>query len=107
LPNLVVMTAGTQCRDAPLSKAAPLARFLDGLPEDFGLVVIDGPSIMAGARSLFGPSNGVVVVVDSSRTRREVVQANLAGLNSEKAKVLGVVLNRQPRYIPRFFYRNL
>jgi protein-tyrosine kinase len=49
----------------------------------------------------------VVLVVQSGKTKREVVQRSLDMIAQFDGDVLGVVLNRKKYYIPDFIYRRL
>lgn len=51
--------------------------------------------------------DGVVLVVDSLRTKREIVQDAIDHLGLAPGRLLGVVLNQQDFPIPDFLYRRL
>ncbi|MBK7495467.1 MAG: hypothetical protein IPI28_08755 [Candidatus Omnitrophica bacterium] len=51
--------------------------------------------------------DGVVLVVKTRKTKREVIQYSQELLVKAGARELGVVLNRVRYYIPEFIYRRL
>ena len=51
--------------------------------------------------------DGIVLVVQCERTKREIVQRALGMIGQFNGKVLGIVLNRKKYYIPEFIYRRL
>jgi len=52
-------------------------------------------------------ADGVILVVEAERLRREVVQRSMAILEDTGANVLGVVLNKRKYPIPGMFYKYL
>ena len=51
--------------------------------------------------------DGVVLVVQAERTKREVVQRSMESIANFQGNILGVVLNRKKYYIPEFLYRRV
>jgi capsular exopolysaccharide synthesis family protein len=95
-----VMTAGTMALD-PLSTVPALVRLPDLLNEVRELadyVILDTPpiSVAADASTVASMADGVIVVVDRVRSRRDVLAAARAQLAHARARVLGVVVNRAP-----------
>lgn len=83
-----------------------LKEFLAAHRARSGFVVLDGSSIFGAVNSapLASSCDGVVLVVESEKTRWEVVQSARDQLRDAGAEVLGVVLNRRRYYIPRSVY---
>ena len=111
LPNLDVLTTGH-------SSVGPHPDFLNplhfremvlGLVADYDLVVIDCPAVSAGtaATHLSHEDAATLLVVEASKTRREVIQGAIHELNLMAANVVGIVLNRRRYFIPSFVYRRL
>lgn len=82
------------------------ARVLDALRASFDLTIIDGGSI-SEVGSLALQADATIVIVDASRTRRDVVKGSLAGPHVDRERIMGVVLNRRPEYVPQWIYRNV
>jgi Mrp family chromosome partitioning ATPase len=72
-------------------------------------VLVDAPPIVGSpeAPPMAAIVDGVVLVVKSGKTKREVVQRSLDMIAQFDGNVLGVVLNRKKYYIPDFIYRRL
>ena len=51
--------------------------------------------------------DGVMMVIEAETTRWEVAKSARERIESEKVKLLGVVLNRRKMYIPEWAYRRL
>ncbi|MEE9270315.1 MAG: CpsD/CapB family tyrosine-protein kinase [Candidatus Krumholzibacteria bacterium] len=75
----------------------------------YDTVIIDAPPIIScpetAAMTPF--VDGVVVVVQAEKTKREVVQRSMESIANFQGTVLGVVLNRKKYYIPEFLYRRV
>jgi polysaccharide biosynthesis transport protein len=69
-----------------LVDSAPIVPFMDGC-------------VLAAA------TDGVVFVIESNRTRAEVVNHALDKLKSSGANILGMILNKRVFHIPQFLYR--
>lgn len=100
--GLWVLPAGNAPKIGALFRPAAVAAFLDYAARGFRLVIVDGGVITLGAENIARQMDGVVLVVDSSSTRREVVRGALADSGVGAEKLLGVVLNKRLRYLPRF-----
>lgn len=95
--NLRVVTAGTIVPNpAEVLASAKMQEFKRQLEEDADIVIFDGPPVMplADVPILARMVDGVVLVVDSVRTRREPAQRARVILQNAGANILGVVLNR-------------
>jgi protein-tyrosine kinase len=75
----------------------------------FDTVLIDAPPVVGSPETppLSAHVDGVVVVVHTGKTKREVVQRSLKMIGQSDGKVLGVILNRKRYYIPDFIYRRI
>jgi capsular exopolysaccharide synthesis family protein len=108
--NLAVVPVG---RPDPSLIQLHMAEVLPGLLEraakEYTTIVFDAPPISSSpetpAMSRF--VDGVVIVVQSGKTKREVVQRSINAVARLDGKVLGVVLNRKKYYIPEFLYKRL
>ena len=108
LDNLYLLPAGKECKSGLLFKQRLIKDFLEKLKAQFDLIIIDAGSITrSGANSMAHLADGIVLVVDTSSTRKQVLQNALYELNVEKEKIAGVVLNKKQQYIPDFIYKRL
>lgn len=89
--------------------APELETILNTLREGYELIVIDAPGFGASssAASLGAIADGVVLVIQSGRTRWQVAQSAMDQIAAQKGTVLGVILNQWRYYIPSFIYRRL
>lgn len=102
--NHFVLTVGRVRKPGLLFKTQSFEDFLAGARTRFGLVLIDGgPLMMTGCMP--HQCDGVIMVIDSSRTRREVVLGVMNQAKVDRRRYLGVVLNKRSQYIPQSLYR--
>ncbi len=92
-----------------LCTAENLGPFLDYLRGQYHYAVLDGAPVLNAPETavLGGVVDGVVMVVRSGRTKREVVTRGMDRFRKYGARILGVVMNRQHYAIPEFIYRRL
>jgi capsular exopolysaccharide synthesis family protein len=109
-PRLSVLPAGRPVPSPARVLADPrVEQAIAELRRRFGFVVVDMSPIVPfseGVQFARVP-DGVVLVVWSGRTKRELVQRALELLDDAGARVLGTVLNRRRFYVPRFIYERL
>jgi len=69
--------------------------------------LIDSPPIVAvtDANVIGNLTDGVVLVVQAGKTRREVVKRALSLMTSARNNVLGCILNGIEYHIPNYIYR--
>jgi protein-tyrosine kinase len=77
--------------------------------ERFDYVILDSPPalIFSEFRILCSKVDGVVLVINSEKTRRQVALKAKKELEEAGAKLLGVVLNKRNYYIPNWIYKLL
>lgn len=107
VPNLFVLPCGRAAPAGILYRLPALGRLLDAACRDFDLVVLDGGALQLAGSALVNQVGGILLVIDASRTRREVVSGTLSALSIDRRKIHGAVLNKRPQYIPRWLYRYL
>ena len=80
---------------------------IDMLGEKYSRILIDSPPIIAvtDANVIGSLTQGVVLVVQSGKTRREVVQRAISLLTAARNNVLGCILNGIEYHIPNYIYR--
>lgn len=82
---------------------------LTKLRQRFRFVLVDSAPIVPFMDGcvLAPATDGVVFVIESNRTRAEVVNHALDKLKSSGANILGMILNKRVFHIPQFLYRLL
>lgn len=106
--NLKIITSGNLPHyPVELLESKRLMALLKELKSKFDLILIDSPPLIpySDASVLSSQVDGVLLVVQSGRTRREDIQQVQATLQDNQAKVLGVVLNRQKHFVPDRIYK--
>lgn len=104
-PGLWQLPRGDGFEPAHLFRAAQWRQALQALRQRFAFILIDGPAL-SGVGALLGVSDRSLLVVDASRTPgpavRGALEAALAAAGLPASHVAGVLLNRQPRGLPRW-----
>ncbi|MCZ6766687.1 MAG: CpsD/CapB family tyrosine-protein kinase [bacterium] len=108
--NLDVLHIGTPeptTIQVNLSKVFP--RFMAEARRHYDTVIIDAPSIInfPETPAMAPHVSGVVLVVHTRKTKREVVQRAMDAIRNFDGRILGVVLNRKRYYIPNFIYKRI
>ncbi len=82
-------------------------QFLKAMKDSYDYVVLDAPPVLefAECRVLCAKVDGVVLVIESGKTNRQVAISAKRQLEDAGGKLLGVVLNKKKNYIPEFIYR--
>jgi len=107
VPGLQVLTSGPlPPNPAELLGSARMRELLAQLTSLADIVVIDSPPTMAVSDTaiLASEVDGVLLVLDAGKTRREMALHALTGLRQVQARVIGVVLNRMPSRSPGSYY---
>lgn len=81
---------------AELLGSAKMREIVEDLTRDYESIVLDSPPVMpvTDAVLVAGVVDGVVIVVDSQRTAKQLIREVRTKLINFDAKILGVVLNR-------------
>jgi capsular exopolysaccharide synthesis family protein len=92
-----------------LHLAQVLPEFLEDAFKIYDTVIIDAPPVIECPETppMTGFVDGVVMVVQAGRARRETVARSLERIAKFKGDVLGIVLNRKKYYIPEFLYKRI
>jgi Mrp family chromosome partitioning ATPase len=74
---------------------------------EYRIIILDLPSLSEGAAAAkaAGIADGTLLVVESERVRREVLQRAKEKLNKSGANIVGSVLNKRRYYIPKWIYQ--
>ncbi len=108
--NLYVLPSGRPCA---LSLAAfhsvPLEELFRKARELFEHVIIDAPSISQHPESLLlmRKADGVILVVESEKTRKQSAFWTKQQIEKAGASLLGVILNRRKYRVPNWLYRRI
>lgn len=75
----------------------------------YDTVIFDAPAVANSPETapMCSYVDGVVVVVQAGKTKREIVQRSLDSIARYDGNVLGVILNRKKYYIPGFLYKRI
>jgi MinD-like ATPase involved in chromosome partitioning or flagellar assembly len=98
-----------RCGDARALNPRLLAEYWQCLAERADLIILDAPPLLSSplAQALAPTVDGVVLVVAAERTRAADALEAKAALAAGGANILGVVLNKRPRHVPRALYERL
>ncbi|NWF56545.1 MAG: CpsD/CapB family tyrosine-protein kinase [Syntrophaceae bacterium] len=108
--NLWVVTSGHSYNNPTAAfESEFLETSIEGMKMQGDWVLFDAPPMnsCSDALALAGKVDGVVLVVEYERTRREVLQQYKDRLEKNGAHILGVVLNKRRFHIPRWVYNRL
>ncbi|TVY01259.1 CpsD/CapB family tyrosine-protein kinase [Cohnella terricola] len=98
--NLSVIHAGpTPPNPSELLSSKTMSSLLASTRELYDVIIIDTPPIMSvtDAQIVATQSDGVVLVIDSGKVKKEIAQKAKALLDHVNARLLGVVLNKIDR----------
>ena len=82
---------------------------MEELKKDFELILIQPPPGLISADGLLMARrvDGVILVVEAEKTRYQVVERVRDQLETNSARILGVILNKRRFPIPKFIYKYL
>jgi capsular exopolysaccharide synthesis family protein len=91
---------------AALLGSPRLGEAIARLREQYDLVILDTPPVSVGADAslVSAVADGVVIVVDASKTRRDDLDRSIDQLRRTQVNLLGVVLNRSARIDSDYSY---
>jgi capsular exopolysaccharide synthesis family protein len=84
-------------------------KFLKRMRERFHYVIIDAPPVTSftDAQIIGCRVDGVVLIFESGKTRRQVALKAIKDIEATGGKLLGVVVNKRKYYIPKWVYKRL
>ena len=103
--NLWALTAGSQPANRPWERwGTILPVLLEQARTQFGMVVFDSPPVgrYPDSMVLARTAGGVVLVAESDQTSLEMLNYAREQIGSAGAELVGLILNRRGRYIPRW-----
>jgi protein-tyrosine kinase len=107
---LFILAGGGDYRGAvSLFESKRFDEFLIEMRKSFDYVILDGAPLpnSAETRVLCDKVDGVVMVIESGKLRRQVAMRAKQELEDAGARILGVVLNKRKYHIPDWIYRRL
>ena len=83
--------------------------FIAKCEDNYDFTLIDCPPILTNVETGFlaAPTSGLVVVVERSRLKWEVIRSGLDMLSNKRVNILGTVFNRRQYELPKFIYDKL
>jgi protein-tyrosine kinase len=105
----VLPSGGSHSGPVSLFESARFDRFLKTMRERFDYVILDAPpfSHFSDSRVICSKVDGVILVLKSGTTRRQVALRIKKELEDSGGKLLGVVMNKRKFYIPQWIYKRL
>ena len=102
-----VATGSLSGNGRPVTRVESVRGLYGFLRSNFNLVIVDCPPVITGqqAAALASVADGTVLVVEAERTRVTDVARTRETLEQLGAKILGVVLNKRRRRIPKLIGR--
>ncbi|MBQ9314246.1 MAG: CpsD/CapB family tyrosine-protein kinase [Clostridia bacterium] len=97
IPNLYIITSGpVPPNPAELLSSSRMKEMLDGLKEEYDVVVLDGAPVLPVTDSVILSSivDRTVIVVSSGETHNEELKSVKTALDNAGANIAGVVLNK-------------
>jgi len=93
----------------PLFNSERMAAFVKWARERYDYVLIDTSAILEAPETPIIGSyvTGTVIVVQSGKTKREVIKRAMLMVQKLDGRFIGTVLNRKKYYIPEFIYRRV
>ncbi|WP_068776164.1 CpsD/CapB family tyrosine-protein kinase [Paenibacillus sp. FJAT-26967] len=98
IPNLTLLTSGPiPPNPAELLGSNRMETFLEEVRNWYDIVIIDSPPLLAVTDSqiIAAKTDGVVLVINHGKVKRDRAQKALSQLNYVNARILGVVLNNK------------
>ena len=108
--NLYVVTPGSKfAGPVSLFESQRFWEFLKTMRTEFDYVVLDGPPLPSFSESkvICNKVDGVVMVIESGKTRKQVALRAKKDVEQAGGTVLGVVINKRKYHIPKWIYRRL
>ncbi len=106
IDKLDVLTSGRRCSNpTEVFDADAIGNLIEELKFYYDLIVVDCPPLLpvSDPMMLASKVDGILVVVKAGATQKEVVKRAVEILNSERDRILGVVLNNMTGSLPYYY----
>lgn len=107
IPNLQIITSGPiPPNPSEILASKKMISTIDELKGRFDIILIDAPPAIAVTDSqiIASRTDGVILVVNSERTKRDAVLKAKQNLDNVRARILGVILNNVDRKSKDAYY---
>lgn len=86
-----------------------VSRFIGEVRRHYNCIIVDVPAVTGNPETKVIASlcDGVVLVIETARTKREVALRSKDTLTSSGARILGTVLNKRKYVIPDLLYKRI
>jgi capsular exopolysaccharide synthesis family protein len=108
--GLSVITEGrTIANPQALFTPRNVSRFIGEVRRHYNCIIVDVPAVTGNPETKVIASlcDGVVLVIETARTKREVALRSKDTLTSSGARILGTVLNKRKYVIPDLLYKRI
>ncbi|MBI4649982.1 polysaccharide biosynthesis tyrosine autokinase [Candidatus Desantisbacteria bacterium] len=105
--KLAVLPAGkTELNPITLFGSHFMPEIIKQVKEKYDLILIDSPNLKTykDSISLSSYSDGVVIVINEGKTRRQVVKFSLSVFEQKKINLIGFILNNRKYSLPKVIY---
>ncbi len=100
-----------KCAESSLSllNSPKIREGIRKLEESYDIIVIDSSNLkdFKDSEVLSSVLDGVVLVIEPGRARRQAVRASLEALEQKKVNILGVIFNKRVFHVPQILYRQV
>jgi capsular exopolysaccharide synthesis family protein len=105
----ILPCGGNYAGPVTLFESERFAAFLNEVSTEFDYVILDSAPMpnFAEARVLCEKVDGVILVIESGKIRKQVALRAKKELEDAGARILGVVLNKRKYHIPEWLYKRL
>ena len=109
--NLYAVSCAARSLSGPVGffESSEFDRFIRSIYDRFDYLILDAPPVLMYSefRILCSNMDGVVLVLESGKARRQVALRAKKEIVEAGGRILGVVLNRRKYYIPETIYKRL
>jgi len=108
--NLYLIPCGKKASvPQAIFESTRFAKILKLMREKFDYVILNAPPVNSYAETkVIGKKvDGVMLVIESGKTRKQVAVRAKQELENAGAKILGVIVNRRKYYVPEWIYKRL
>lgn len=108
IANLTIIPGGKTPRNpSELLSSRKMKRLIESFKTRFDYIFIDSPPVMPLTDAcIVGPlTDGVILVLQSGRTQRDIIHHAESRLRQAQAKILGYIMTNVEYHLPQYLYR--